>query len=72
MGIIKAIKKIEREEAFEKGFEKGFCEGFKVGYEKSKPDFVNNLLSQSDFKISKIVKLVGVSESFVRKVKKTM
>lgn len=64
MGIIEAIKKIEREEAFEKGMEKGL--------EKGKTDFVKYLLSQSDFKISKIAELVGVSESFVRKVKKTM
>jgi len=57
MGIIEAIKKIEREEAFEKGIEKG------------KEKVVQNLLSANKFTISEIANFAGVTETFVKKVR---
>ena len=57
MGIIEAIKKIEREDAFEKGIEKG------------KTEVVANLISTGNFSISQIANFANVPESFVRKFK---
>jgi predicted transposase/invertase (TIGR01784 family) len=57
MGIIETIKQI----TFEEGMEKGL--------EKSKEQFVKNLLSNTDFSIAKIALLANVTEAFVKKVK---
>ena len=58
MGIIEAIKKIEREEGIEKGLEQ-------KSYE-----VVSNLLNAGKFTVSEIANFANVSEAFVRKVKK--
>lgn len=60
MGIIETIKMIAREEALEEGIEKG--------EERKNQEFVKNLLLNTDFDISKIATLTGVSEEFVKSV----
>jgi predicted transposase YdaD len=73
MGIIEAIKQIEREEAFEKGIEKGRVEGRVEGIEKGKAegkaDVIENMLLLGKFSVSEIANFVNVSESLVRKIK---
>jgi hypothetical protein len=49
-----------------RGFEKGSIETSG----KEKELFVNNLLSQTDFTTAKIAALAGVTEAFVKKIKK--
>ena len=60
MGIIEAIKKIEREE--------GRQEGRKEGREEERRQFVSQLLSDTDFSIQRIAKLANVSEGFVKRI----
>ena len=57
MGIIETIKMITREEALEEGIEKGI--------DRKNHEFVQNLLLSTNFSISKIAALTGVSENFV-------
>ena len=58
MDIIETIKKIEREEGREEG----------IGQKNY--EFVQNLLTNTDFSVRKIAALANVTEAFVRKVKK--
>ncbi len=60
MGIIETIKMLAKEEGYEKGREEGL--------EKEKV-IIRNLLMNSDFGVSKISNLTGVSVDFVQKVK---
>ena len=60
MGIIETIKMITREEGVEEGIEKG--------REQEKINFVNNLLLNTDFDISKIAALSGTSIEYVKKM----
>ncbi len=64
MGIIDALKKIEREEGFVKGIEKGA--------EQKSYEFVKNLLLNTDFDDAKVASLTNVSEAFIKKVKKDL
>lgn len=66
MDIIEAIKKIEREEGREKGRE----EGREEGIEQKNHEFVKNLLAAKKFTVPEIANLAGVTEAFVRKIKK--
>ncbi len=70
MGIIEAIRKIEREEGIEIGMERGMEKGLEKGMEKKTYEFVRNLLIAKKFSIAEIANLVGVTEAFVNKVKK--
>ena len=74
MGIIEAIRKIEREEGIEigmeRGMEKGIKRGMEKGMEKKTYEFVRNLLIAKKFSIAEIANLVGVTEAFVNNVKK--
>jgi len=64
MGIIETIKMITREEALEEGIEKG--------EDRKNHEFVKNLLFNTDFNISKIAVLAGVSEDFVKNVQSNL
>jgi hypothetical protein len=64
MGIIETIKMITREEALEEGIEKG--------ENKKNLEFVKNLLLNTDFSISKIAALAGVSEDFAKEVQSNL
>ena len=52
--------------------EKGKIEGRIEGKIEEKENLVKNLLADGEFAIPKIASLVGVTEDFVRKVKKDM
>ena len=56
--------------AEEKGMEKGIEKGMEKGKKKKSAEFIKNLLASGKFTISEIASYVGVSEDFVRKVKK--
>ena len=56
MGIIETIKMLERKEGFEKGVE------------QKSHEFVTRLLQTTQFTISEIAHLAGVTEDYVRKV----
>ena len=56
--------------AEEKGMEKGIEKGMEKGAEQKSAEFIKNLLASGKFTISEIASYVGVSEDFVRKVKK--
>ena len=56
--------------AEEKGREKGIEKGMEKGAEQKSAEFIKNLLASGKFTISEIASYVGVSEDFVRKVKK--
>lgn len=70
--------KLAREQAMEegmakgiaKGEEKGRKEGWVEGVETKSYEVVANLLETKKFTISEIANFAGVSEGFVRKVKK--
>jgi hypothetical protein len=64
MGIIETIKMITLEEGIEKGIEKG--------RHKEQITFVTNLLLNTNFDITKIASLSGVSEDFVKNVKQSL
>lgn len=70
MGIIEAIKQIERERGIEIGMRMGM--EIKKRIEKKNHEFVENLLLHTSFDTKKIAQLVNVSENFVRKVKRTL
>jgi len=72
MGIIETIKMITLEEGIEKGIEQGIDQGIEKGRREEKITFVKNLLSNTDFDISKIASLCGVSEVFVKNVKQSL
>ena len=50
--------------------EKGMEKGMEKGAEQKSAEFIKNLLASGKFTISEIASYVGVSEDFVRKVKK--
>lgn len=68
MGIIEAIKKIEREEGRQEGRQQGRQEGRKEGREEERRQFVTQLLSDTDFSIQRIAKLANVTEAFVKRI----
>lgn len=72
MGIIETIKMITLEEGIEKGIEQGIEKGIEKGRNEEKITFVKNLLSNTDFDISKIARLSGVSETFVKNVRQSL
>lgn len=53
-------------------YRRGEKKGIEKGIEKGKETFVRNLLLNTDFTIAKIAGLTNVTESFVKKVKKTL
>lgn len=65
---------IERgmERGMEKGIEKGMEKGIIKGEERARFELVKNLLVETEFTVTKIATLAAVSETFVRKVKKTL
>ena len=68
MGIIETIKMITREEGIEEGIERGI----EKGREQEKINFVNNLLLNTDFDISKIAALSGTSIEYVKKIQNSL
>jgi predicted transposase/invertase (TIGR01784 family) len=68
MGIIETIKMITLEEGIEKGIE----QGIEKGRHKEQITFVTNLLLNTNFDITKIASLSGVSEDFVKNVKQSL
>ena len=54
------------------GMEKGIEKGIEKGRQEEKEILVKNLLLNTDFTIGKIASLTNVTESFVKKVKKTL
>lgn len=74
--------KLAREQAMEEGIAKGMAKGIAKGEEKGRKEgwvegvetksyeVVANLLETKKFTISEIANFAGVSEGFVRKVKK--
>ena len=68
MGIIETIKMITREEGIEEGIERGI----EKGREQEKINFVNNLLLNTDFDISKIAALSGTSIEYVKKTQNSL
>jgi predicted transposase/invertase (TIGR01784 family) len=65
-----------REEGEEKGkgigIEIGIEKGIEKGEERKSFEIIKNLLLESDFTIAKIASVAGVTEDFVRMVKKTL
>ena len=57
-------------EGMEKGMEKGIVEGLEKGAAQKSYEVVKKLLSAGKFTIPEIAGFAGVSEDFVRKVKK--
>ena len=55
-----------------KGMEKGIEKGMEKGMKKEKEAFVKNLLLNTNFTIAKIAGLANATESFVKKIKKTL
>ena len=53
-------------------YRRGEKKGIEKGIEKGKETFVKNLLLNTNFTIAKIATLTNVTESFVKKVKKTL
>jgi flagellar biosynthesis/type III secretory pathway protein FliH len=69
MGIEEFLLDRAEKQGIAKGIEKGIEEGIEKGTVDAQSLFVKNLLSNTNFSISKIANLVNVSEAFVRKVK---
>lgn len=65
-----SVLKTAEEKGMEKGMEKGIEKGMEKGAEQKSAEFIKNLLASGKFTISEIASYVGVSEDFVRKVKK--
>lgn len=63
-----SLLKFAKEEGFEKGIEKGI----EKGAEERNYVFVTNMLLTGKFSVTEIAGLAGVSEAFVRKVKKQL
>ena len=61
MGIIETIKQIEREEGRE--------EGLKEGIEKTRYEFVRNLILGGKLSIKEIASAANVSQAYVRRLK---
>ena len=59
-----------REALIQEGVEKGIRKGIRKGEEKKNHLFVKNLLMHATFPISEIASLAGVSQAFVRKIKR--
>lgn len=53
-------------------YRRGEKEGIEKGRQEEKEILVKNLLLNTDFTIGKIASLTNVTESFVKKVKKTL
>jgi predicted transposase/invertase (TIGR01784 family) len=66
------IREMVLDRAKKEGLEKGREEGLEKGLEKGKTEVVKNLLSSGEFTIAKIANFAGVTEAFVRKVKKEL
>ncbi|TDE18592.1 hypothetical protein [Dyadobacter psychrotolerans] len=62
MAIIETVKMLTREEALQEGIEKGA--------DKRSYEVVTKLLLSGKFSISEIANFAGVTETFVRKVRK--
>ena len=62
MGIHEQLAEIKYQEGLEEGLEQGL--------EKGKEEFIQSLMAKTEFSPAKIAELVGVSVSFVNKVKK--
>jgi predicted transposase/invertase (TIGR01784 family) len=65
-------RKTLREEGIEKGIEKGMKKGMKKGAREKTCEFIKALLAKGGYTIRDIADLTGVSEAFVRKVKKAV
>ena len=69
MGIIETIKQIEREEGREEGKLEGKQEGLKEGIEKTRYEFVRNLILGGKLSIKEIASAANVSQAYVRRLK---
>lgn len=62
----------EKDILYRIGETKGLSKGIEEGEKRKAAEIVTNLLLNTDFTIPKIAQLADVSESFVRKIKKTL
>jgi hypothetical protein len=69
MGIIEAIKKIEREEVFEKGIEKGIEKCIEKGIEKGKREVIENLIIKLGLSDKQVADVTEMPVSFVKKIR---
>lgn len=60
------------EKGIEKGIEIGIDKGIEKGEQKKSIEVVKNLLETTEFSFAKIAGIAGVTENFVREVKKNM
>jgi len=65
-------REIGREIGREEGREIGIQEGRKIGRKQVRERFVKNLLADGHCTHIEIADLVGVSEAYVRKIKRTL
>jgi hypothetical protein len=72
MGIDEYVKQRAMEKGLEEGREKGLEEGREEGRREEQEKSVKAFLANTDFSVSKIAGLVGVSVSLVKKVKETL
>ncbi len=72
MGIEEFLLDRAKKQGIEEGLEKGIKKGIEQGIEQGKSDVVKNLLRAGKFSISEIANFAGVTESFVRKVKRSL
>jgi hypothetical protein len=68
MGIIEQVKQMKLAEAEEKGWR----EGRKEALTKKATEVVRNLIAETNFSISKIADIAGVSEAFVNRIKASL
>ena len=73
MGIIKNIKKIEREEGIEIGMERGIKkgreEGIEKGVEKGKREVIENLITKLGLPDKQVADVTEMQVSFVGKIR---
>ncbi len=75
MEHVSSFFKVEKDIFYQVGEKRGIEKGIEKGRKESEKktfEFVKNLLSQTDFTISKIAMLANVEETFVQKVKNTL
>ena len=72
MGIEEMLIERFKKQGEERGIKKGIEKGIEKGREEEKLSFIKNLLLNTDFSISKIAALANATETFVRKVKKSL
>ena len=72
MGVKEHLIEIGIEIGFEEGQKIGWKIGWKHGREQAREEMIKNLLAKENYTCSKIADLAGVSEAYVRKIKRTL